>query len=154
MEDLQDFIKEKKYNGFVYQLSSNGKDTLSVEGYINGLLNGSCKKWFDNKQIMEERYYSQGRKNGKQIAYWPNGNKRFEFEAKDDAYEGELREWSENGHLFHLANFVKGQEEGIQKMWYENGKIKANYFIIKGKRYGLLGTKNCKNVSDSIFNIN
>ena len=145
------FLKGEKYNGFLYQLSPNGNDTIAMEGYINGLLSGVQKKWFDNKQLMEERYYRQGKKNGKQIAYWPNGNRRFEFVAKDDGYEGELREWSENGHLFHLANFVTGQEEGAQKMWYDNGKIRANYVIIQGKRYGLLGTKNCKNVSDSIF---
>jgi antitoxin component YwqK of YwqJK toxin-antitoxin module len=145
------FLKGEKYNGFLFQLSSNGIDTIAIEGYVNGLLSGGLKKWFPNKQLMEERYYEQGKKNGKQIAYWPNGNKRFEFVAKNDGYEGELREWSVNGQLFHLANFVNGQEEGTQKMWYDNGKIKANYVIIGGKRYGLLGTKNCKNVSDSIF---
>lgn len=145
------FLKGKKFNGFLYQLSPNGNDTIALEGYVNGLLSGDLKKWFANKQLMEERYYRQGRKNGKQIAFWPNGNKRFEFAAKDDGCEGELREWSENGQLFHLANFVNGQEEGAQKMWYDNGKIRANYVIIQGKRYGLLGTKNCKNVSDSLF---
>jgi antitoxin component YwqK of YwqJK toxin-antitoxin module len=145
------FLNGEKYNGFIFQISPNGKDTIAMEGYVNGLLSGDQKKWFPNKQLMEERYYRKGKKNGKQIAYWPNGIKRFEFVAKDDAYEGELKEWSVNGHLFHLANFVNGQEEGAQKMWYDNGKIRANYVIVSGKRYGLLGTKNCKNVSDSIF---
>ena len=148
------FFKKGTYDGYLYQLYPNGKDTLSMEGYVNGHLSGCNKKWFSNKQLMEVRYYSKGKKNGKQIAYWPNGYKRFEFVAKDDSYEGELQEWSQHGHLFHLANFVNGQEEGVQKMWYENGKIKANYVIMSGKRYGLLGTKNCKNVSDSIFKVN
>jgi antitoxin component YwqK of YwqJK toxin-antitoxin module len=144
------FLNNKKYAGFLYELSPS-KDTVLIEGYIDGLLSGVCKKWYPNKQLMEERYYVGGQKNGKQIAFWQNGNKRFEFFAKNDAYEGELKEYSENGHLFHLANYVRGQEEGSQKMWYDNGKIRANYVVIKGKRYGLLGTKNCKNVSDSIF---
>jgi antitoxin component YwqK of YwqJK toxin-antitoxin module len=48
-------------------------------------------------------------------------------------------------------NYQKGHEEGEQKWWYDNGKIKANYIIKDGRRYGLLGTKNCINVSDSIF---
>ena len=90
-------------------------------------------------------------KNGKQIAYWENNKKKFEFTAKDDAYEGELKEWAFNGTLTHLAHYVNGQEEGSQKLWYDNGKIRANYVIKNGKRFGLLGTKNCKNVSDSIF---
>jgi antitoxin component YwqK of YwqJK toxin-antitoxin module len=144
------FLNNKKYAGFLYELSPS-KDTVLIEGYIDGLLSGVCKKWYPNKQLMEERHYVGGLKNGKQIAFWQNGNKRFEFFAKNDAYEGELKEYSENGHLFHLANYLNGQEEGSQKMWYDNGKIRANYFIKKGKRYGLLGTKNCKNVSDSIF---
>lgn len=144
------FLNNKKYSGFLFELNPS-KDTILVEGYINGLLNGICKKWYPNEQLMEERHYLGGQKSGKQIAFWQNGNKRFEFFAENDAYEGELKEYSENGHLFHLANYVKGQEEGSQKMWYDNGKIRANYVVIKGKRYGLLGTKNCKNVSDSIF---
>jgi antitoxin component YwqK of YwqJK toxin-antitoxin module len=145
------FFKREKFSGVLFELNSSKKDTVLLEKYEKGLLNGTCKKWFSNNHLMESREYKLGWKNGKQIAFWENGNKRFEFTAKNDAYEGEMKEWSVAGKLFHLANFVNGQEEGIQKMWYENGKIRANYVILNGKRYGLLGTKNCKNVSDSIF---
>ena len=144
------YQNKEKYSGFLFELYPN-QDTISSEGFINGQLNGVYRKWYPNKQLMEERLYAGGRKNGKQIAYWENGKKRFEFIAKNDAYEGELREWTFDGKLTHLAHFKEGQEEGSQKLWYDNGKIRANYVIIKGKRYGLLGTKNCKNVSDSIF---
>jgi len=113
-----------------------------------------AKKYYPNKQLMEYREFRNDMKNGKQISYWDNGNKRFEFIAVNDAYEGELKEWDYNGNLFHLAHYKNGQEEGAQKLWYDNGKIRANYVILYGKRYGLLGTKNCKNVSDSIFNSN
>jgi antitoxin component YwqK of YwqJK toxin-antitoxin module len=145
------FVDGKRYSGFIYELDKDKKDTISIDEYNNGLLNGTSKKWYPNKQLMEERFYSKGRKNGKHVSYWQNGNKRFEFFAKDDAYEGELKEWSVDGNLIHLANFKNGQEEGVQKLWYENGKIRANYVMLQGKRYGLLGTKNCRNVSDSIF---
>jgi antitoxin component YwqK of YwqJK toxin-antitoxin module len=112
------------------------------------------KKYYPNKRLMEYREFRNDMKNGKQIAYWDNGNKRFYYIAKNDASEGELMEWDYNGKLFHLAHYKDGQEEGVQKLWYENGKIRANYVIIKGRRFGLLGTKNCKNVSDSIFVVN
>ena len=143
--------KNEKFNGVLFELDTNKRDTILSQEIKNGLLDGISKKWFANNQLMEYREYKMGRKNGRQIAYWDNGKKRFEFIAKNDAYEGELREWTMSGHLSHLAHYVNGQEEGIQKMWYDNGKIRANYVIINGKRYGLLGTKNCKNVSDSIF---
>ncbi len=145
------FHHQSLFTGFLFERDGSNQDTILLEQYKDGLLNGVCKKWYPNRQLMESREYKSGRKNGKQISYWENGNKRFEFIARNDAYEGELKEWSVTGTLFHLAHFVNGQEEGTQKMWYDNGKIRANYVIIKGKRYGLLGTKNCKNVSDSIF---
>jgi antitoxin component YwqK of YwqJK toxin-antitoxin module len=144
------YFHNQRYAGFLYDLYPNN-DTILLEGFINGKLSGICKKWYANKQLMEERFYFNGKKNGKQVAYWENGNKRFQFFAKNDAYEGELNEWTFDGKLIHLGHFREGQEEGSQKLWYDNGKIRANYVIIKGKRYGLLGTKNCKNVSDSIF---
>ena len=145
------FLNNKQFEGYVYDLYPNLKDTFSVEGFSNGVLHGITKKWFPNGQLMEERWYYKGEKNGKQIAYWDNGNKRFEFIAEKDYYQGELKEWTVDGKLFHLGTYVNGQEEGKQQLWYDNGKIRANYVIIKGKRYGLLGTKNCKNVSDSVF---
>ena len=109
------------------------------------------KKYYPNRQLMEYREFRNDMKNGKQIGYWDNGNKRFDYIAKNDVSEGALMEWDYNGKLFHLAHYKDGQEEGVQKLWYENGKIRANYITIKGRRFGLLGTKNCKNVSDSIF---
>ncbi|HEX8334107.1 MAG TPA: hypothetical protein VF622_15915 [Segetibacter sp.] len=145
------FFDGKKYSGFIYELSFDNKDTISTDAYSNGLLNGISRKWYLNRQLMEERSYSNGKKNGSHISYWENGNKRFQFVAIDDVYEGEMKEWSVDGNLIHLANFKNGQEEGTQKLWYDNGKIRANYVMLKGKRYGLLGTKNCRNVSDSIF---
>lgn len=148
------FYKKKPFTGILFEMYPHTKDTLMVQQVKKGLLEGVSKKWFPNHQLMEFRAFKSGRKNGKQLAYWDNGNKRFDFVAKDDEYYGEMKEWTIDGKLFHLAHYVNGQEEGIQKMWYENGKIRANYVILNGKRYGLLGTKNCKNVSDSIFNIN
>lgn len=145
--------KNEIFSGVLFELNTLQKDTILYQEYKDGLLDGISKKWYRNRQLMEERIYKGGKKNGLQIAYWENGNKRFEFTALNDAYEGELKEWSVNGNLFHLAHYINGQEEGSQKMWYDNGKIRANYVIKNGKRYGLLGTKNCKNVSDSIFTV-
>jgi len=145
------FLNAKKYSGYLFELHANNIDTFSIQAYFNGLQNGTEKKWFPNGKEMESREYQQGKKQGRQIAFWENGNKKFQFTAKDDAYEGELKEWNMDGTLIHLANYKNGQEEGTQKLWYNNGKIRANYVIINGRRYGLLGTKNCINVSDSIF---
>lgn len=145
------FLNSIKYSGYLYEMNSISNDTLLIEGYINGLQSGISKKWYSDKKLMEIRMFNNGKKDGRQVAYWENGFKKFDFIAKEDVYEGELKEWNIDGKLIHLGNYKNGQEEGAQKLWYDNGKIRANFFIINGKRYGLLGTKNCVNVSDSIF---
>lgn len=145
------FYNDSLFSGYLIEISDSSKDTLSRESFLKGKRSGILQKWYSTSKIKEVRFYVDGKKNGKQIAFWENGNKKFEFTAKDDAYEGELKEWTFDGHLIHQANFVNGQEEGPQKLWYDNGKIRANYIIRDGKRYGLLGTKNCVNVSDSVF---
>jgi len=73
------------------------------------------------------------------------------YQFEDDEYEGTCREWNESGRLITEMNYHRGYESGSQKVWYDNGKIKSNYVMESGRRYGLLGTKNCVNVSDSIF---
>ena len=109
------------------------------------------KKYFTSGKIREIRHVKNGVRQGLQTAFWENGRKRFEYIAVNDAYDGELKEWAENGQLFHLAHYKNGQEEGIQKMWHANGKIRSNFIIINGRRFGLLGTKNCKNINEKIL---
>ena len=50
-------------------------------------------------------------------------------------------------------NYKMGREFGSQKVWYLDGKIKSNYIIKNNRRYGLLGTKNCTNVSEEVFDM-
>ncbi|MFN3785056.1 MAG: toxin-antitoxin system YwqK family antitoxin [Spirosomataceae bacterium] len=145
------YLNQNAYSGFLFELHPNAEDTLAVEGYLFGRLHGISQKWYPNGQLAEQRYYHHGEKQGKQIAFYENGQKMFSYTAEKDMYVGKMYEWASDGQLIHLATYVNGQESGTQKMWYDNGKIKANYTIINGRRYGLLGTKNCKNVSDSIF---
>ena len=109
------------------------------------------KKYFPSGPIREIRHIQNGVRQGLQTAFWENGKKRFEYTAVNDAYEGELKEWAENGQLFHLAHYKNGQEDGVQKMWHANGKIRSNFVIINGRRYGLLGTKNCKNRDEKLL---
>ena len=143
------FFKGLRFSGKMFDLYPSN-DTSFTSFYINGLKHGLSKKWFENAELQEIRTYSNGRKQGHQISYWENGHKRFEFHAENDMYQGELREWSAQGNLIHLAHFKDGQEEGVQQLFYDNGIIRANYVIIKGRRYGLLGTKNCKNVTNNL----
>ncbi len=146
------YFNNEKFSGIQYALYKQG-DTAFIKPYLYGLEEGVTKKWYPNKQLAEERLYIDGKKEGIHKGWWDNGNIKFEFEVSNDEYTNEFKEWTRDGLLVKHFHYKNGQEDGSQKLFYENGKVKANYVILNGKRYGLLGTKNCKNVSDSIFGI-
>lgn len=139
------------FTGTVYALLPNKRDTLAIGSFIDGKEDGEWRRYFASAQLMERRFYSGGNKVGMYEAWWPNGRRRLVYRFADGEYEGTCKDWAENGILVSEMTYRQGHEEGPQKQYYDNGKIKANYLIKDGRRYGLLGTKNCVNVSDSVF---
>jgi hypothetical protein len=145
------YLNNHLFSGKVFTLYPNSNDTAAIAGYLNGKEHGVWKKFYANEVLKEKRVFENGKKTGEYITWWESGNKQQQFIFKDDEYEGTCSEWNSNGVLIKAMNYKKGHEEGQQQLFYDNGKIRSNYFIINGRRYGLLGTKNCVNVSDSIF---
>jgi antitoxin component YwqK of YwqJK toxin-antitoxin module len=139
------------FNGTVFSLYPND-DTAALLSYKQGLPHGKWQQFYQGGVKTELRYFDQGKKTGDFTRWWENGNMQILYVFEDDEYQGTCREWNEQGLLVKEMNYKKGHEEGMQTWWYDNGKVKSNYRIIEGRRFGLLGTKNCINVSDSIFN--
>jgi hypothetical protein len=144
------FYNNAKYSGLVYTLY-NTKDTMLVSSYLNGLEEGVQKKWYSNKQIASVRNYHAGKKIGKHIGYWENGQTQFEFYFEDGEYHGVANEWYQNGQHYRIFHYEHGYEQGSQKMWWENGIIRANYVVKNGRRYGLVGLKLCMNQNDTVL---
>jgi antitoxin component YwqK of YwqJK toxin-antitoxin module len=144
-------VSKQPYSGTMFTLFAGTTDTAEIENYLNGKEDGEWKKFYPSKKIKEKRYFANGQKTGEYNAWWQNGNKQLQYIFLSGEYEGTCKEWSETGILNKIMNYKAGHEDGPQQWWYDNGKIKANYIIKDGRRYGLLGTKNCINVSDSIF---
>lgn len=126
------------------------KDTAVVTYFLNGKEQGRWVKYHPNGKIREERFFDQGKKVGLMRTWWEDGQLQSSFSFKDDEYEGECSEWNEKGILIRRMHYARGHESGAQQQWYDDGSIRSNYVIIKGRRFGLLGTKNCVNVSDSL----
>jgi len=143
------YVNNVPYSGTLFTLLE--KDTLQIEQYVNGKENGIWKEFYPNKIIKSVREYQNGKKTGKYQAWWENGCKKIDFSFKNDEYEGNCTEWNNKGVMTRQMHYQKGYEEGPQKLWYDDGKIKANYVIIKGRRFGLLGSKNCQNEAEKIF---
>ena len=145
------FFKNKTpFTGRVFRLHENGLDTVYIQSYFKGIKNGQFVRFYPKNRIFEKRNYINGKKEGIHIGYWEDGSLAFEYNLKDDEYNGSLKEWNRNGQIIKSFNYVNGYENGSQKLWFDNGEVRSNYVIKNNRRYGLLGTKNCINVSDSI----
>lgn len=138
------------FTGKVFKLDSLSGDTLFIENYQLGLKHGSFKRFYPNHLLFEKREYRMGQKQGKHLGYWDNGKLAFEYPLKEGVYHGNLKAWNRAGQIIKSLHYSHGQQVGHQQLWDDNGAIKTNYVIKNNRRYGLLGTKNCVNVSDSI----
>ena len=139
------------FSGTIISFYNRTNDTIEITNYINGKEDGEWRKYYLGNKLKEKRHFTNGFKTGELTAWWENGNKKLHYSFEGNDYSGTCREWNEDGLLVKQMNYLKGHEEGPQQCWYDNGKVKANYVIKDGRRFGLLGTKNCINVSDSIF---
>lgn len=144
-------VNNQPFSGTIYLFYPNTIDTAEVRSYLQGNETGEWRKYYAGGKLSEKRSFLNGQKIGRYLVWWKNGKQQQNYFFEKDVYEGACKEWNENGILIKEMNYSKGYEEGTQRAWWDNGKIKSNYIIKEGRRYGLLGTKNCINVSDSIF---
>jgi len=144
-------LNREVYTGYVLKLGANQKDTLSISFYNKGLKDGVWNKFYNNGSLKEVRVFKNGKKTGQYFGYYMSGEIAFEYNFKDGEYHGKRYEWKKDGSLLRESNYKNGYEKGFQKIWWADGRIKSNYVIKNNRRYGLLGIKNCVNVSDSIF---
>jgi len=77
------------------------------------------------------------------VLRYPDGRIRLVEHVRRGVVEGKLREYLPNGTLYREQNYLHGHEEGLQRMWWSNGKLRANYVVKNGRRYGLMGAKGC-----------
>ena len=145
------YVNDRAFSGTLYNSFPASSDTSWVKTFIDGKEDGQWKQFYSNGEIRETRHFTQGKKTGEYRAWWPDGRLQLVYHFTDGEYEGTCREWNNKGLLIKEMNYHQGYEEGPQKLWYNNGTIKSNYVMKNGRRYGLLGTKNCTNVTDSIF---
>ncbi|MBE9462396.1 toxin-antitoxin system YwqK family antitoxin [Dyadobacter subterraneus] len=144
------FFNKEPFTGSIYTLFPSG-DTAEISEFSNGKEDGICIKFYSDGRIREKRQFDHGQKTGLYQAWWENSKEKLLYRFENDEYEGICQEWNREGKLIKEMNYRRGHEEGQQKLFYDNGKVRANYIVMNGRRYGLLGTKNCVNVSDSVF---
>jgi len=112
-----------------------------------GLLNGSLREYFGNKQLKTEKHFLNGYEKGIQKGFHMNGAFSYEYQASKGNVIGCKSEYYDNGVQSHEYCFEKGIRVST-KIWTRDRKIIANNVFKKGRHYGLLGSKNCLTVYD------
>ena len=117
--------------------------------YVNGKKNGSEKFWFENGVLAQERFYLNGFKSRIHKGWWDAEQPKFVYHFNNRGeFNGEVKEWYRSGQPYMSFNYENGKEKGSQQLWKADGTIKANYEVVNGERFGLIGLKKCYSVSN------
>jgi antitoxin component YwqK of YwqJK toxin-antitoxin module len=145
------FYRDRPFSGIVFSFYPATKDTAEVIGFRKGREHGEWRKFFPGGKLSVQRFFDHGTKVKTLKEWWENGRLKVSGSFLKGENNGEYKEWNRNGMLIRDMHYRLGYEEGSQKQFYDNGKIRSNYIVKTGRRFGLLGTKNCVNVTDRIF---
>lgn len=79
---------------------------------------------------------AKGRRQGSWCDFYPNGQKRYEGQFKNDKCTGEFRYYDENGHLKAINKFDKSGEKALCQMFASSGVLIASGYYINQKKEG------------------
>ena len=149
--ELIDSNSSEGYNGYVKNSTANNR---TIEHYIDGYL-VRRKSWYMNGREMADENYKGGSnirptRDGIQITWDENGQKKVEKNCKDGKPDGSWTEWYENGHMKVEKNYRVGKPDGSWTEWYENGQMKVSENYEVGKLDGLQTTWHKNGQKESI----
>ena len=77
-----------------------------------------------------------GKFEGERKEWYENGQLKCHESYKDGKAERDLKEWYKNGQLERHGSYKDGKYEGERKEWYENGQLRYQWFFKDGKHEG------------------
>lgn len=119
----------------VLLISCSRNDSENPEG--NNELTKEVVESFENGQARSEKYYEEGSlRLVKQVLYYPNGQIQQEGEFKDGRRHGKWISYFENGNKWSLNSYDIGNLDGEYKTWYENGELNVEGYYTNGQPSG------------------
>ena len=105
--------------------------------------------------LIWENYNINGKREGKWISYYENGQIKKEGNYMNGWYYGSWNSYYENGQIESKENFSNQKREGKWISYYENGQIKTegNYKYGKRKDKWTSYDENGMKIKERIFNV-
>lgn len=79
---------------------------------------------------------AKGRRQGAWCDFYPNGQKRYEGNFKNDRCTGEFRYYDQQGRLQATNTFDKSGEKALNKTYAPNGKLLATGYYVHQQKEG------------------
>ena len=74
---------------------------------------------------------------GKEVSYWPDGQKKTAISYKDGKRHGLKAHWYQSGQKLSEINYKYGKYDGLLTVWYENGQWRRTGNHLDGKMVGI-----------------
>ena len=124
-----------QYNGLKYYYDDNLN--LESEYYLkNGLLHGQMIEYYTNGLKKTVSNWSNGEQNGKTTNYDSLGRISTEYFIYNEMLNGIRKEY-EDGILVREVNVKNNLDEGLEKTFHLNGKLRSCVILSAGKRNGV-----------------
>jgi antitoxin component YwqK of YwqJK toxin-antitoxin module len=119
----------------------NSKGFLSAEEtYKNGIKDGMQKEYYAYGNLRSELFFINGMKEGIEKIYYQDFRPARlwrEETYKNGVRDGMCKEYNAGGILYRESFFINGKQEGIEKIYYPDGKkLSAERHFKNGKREG------------------
>jgi antitoxin component YwqK of YwqJK toxin-antitoxin module len=131
-------------NGKVHGLRSVVySDTIAIIPYLDGLEHGKAIYSFMNGRLAQSANYVNGTIIGQVKSFYEDGSIRSEKHFNDRGQlNGIEKYWSEDGFLRSETIYINGKREGLMKEYFVNGQIKAEINFKSSVKHGLCSKYN------------
>ena len=89
----------------------------------NGVTEGLVKNFGSDEKLQSVYEIRNGKKQGKEIIYFPNLQPKMEIHWDEDAIHGIAKTWYENGQIRSEREYNRNKKMGSSFAWYKNGAI-------------------------------
>lgn len=132
------------FDGYVVQREHGV--VLRRTPYLDGREEGVDEAWYPNGQKRFERSYVGGHREGVHRGFWEDGRVQFVRRYRNDVFDGEQLGFHRDGSRAELLHYEAGREIGQQTIWRADGRVESNYSMLNGRRYGLVGRRDCVSI--------
>ena len=113
----------------------------SMRSHTNGVENGDWMFWYNMKDTNQLAWHFQflnGKRHGKCVWYYPNGNEKKVEEYKDGLLDGVvIKYWGDDGKKKSEIYFQAGKYHGSYKTFHKNGELSIETEYSYGLKHGI-----------------